>query len=140
MPFSFINLDIDWFKSINDRFGHTAGDEVLREVSKRLMAHLRPGDVLFRVGGEEFSILLQNTNAESAIRVARRLHSVIRQTPFHIDEYIIDVTASFGITEAGAAGTTSDAIANRADKALYHSKNTGRDRLSKATETGLFAA
>jgi diguanylate cyclase (GGDEF)-like protein len=119
-------LDLDHFKKVNDKFGHTAGDGVLLETVQRLVAGVRPGDGVVRWGGEEFAILLRQLgdDADLAVR-AEQLRRSIGNRPFEFEGNAIAVTAS-----AGAATLLSDAdsLVRAADAALYDAKRTGRDR------------
>jgi len=119
-----IMLDIDNFKSVNDRFGHERGDEVLVEATRRLAAALRSTDSLSRWGGEEFAVLAPQT-AEGAVELAERLRAAIGERPF---EGAGDVTVSLGVTLL-AAGDSPDRTVKRADLALYRAKQRGRNRV-----------
>lgn len=121
-------IDIDNFKTINDKYGHIAGDKVLIFVSKLLKKALREGDKLYRFGGEEFVILLNRTDLEGATLVANRLLALCRQNkPLYQNEQI-SVTLSIGLTPI-RDDDTMDTLINRADVALYRAKKTGKDRL-----------
>lgn len=126
--FSLILLDIDYFKSINDKFGHQAGDEVLKQFSKVVHMHLRRSDMFFRVGGEEFAILLPLTQLNEAIQIAERLRESIASHKFDIDR---DVTASFGVSEYKDGEEAFD-LMDRTDKALYAAKKGGRNRVESS--------
>jgi diguanylate cyclase (GGDEF)-like protein len=123
-------IDIDHFKGINDTAGHLAGDMVLREVAEVLLASSRAGDVVARVGGEEFVILLPTADSETAGVVAERVMRAIREYPFGTARGRLHVTVSIGIaaeqvTDSHLAG----ALRARADEALYVAKRLGRDRV-----------
>jgi diguanylate cyclase (GGDEF)-like protein len=123
-------IDIDHFKAINDSVGHLAGDAVLREVAEVLTQSSRGGDVVARVGGEEFIILLPTADTETAGVVAERVMSAIRAYPFRTARGRLQVTVSIGIasehvTDSHLAG----ALRARADEALYVAKRLGRDRV-----------
>lgn len=122
---SLILVDLDRFKSLNDSFGHEAGDAALRETAARLSSVLRQGDSVSRWGGEEFVVLLPHTNLEAAYALAERLRQCLRDTPMPL---VGTVTASFGLSSLCSSDGPDDAIA-RADKALYRAKETGRDRI-----------
>jgi diguanylate cyclase (GGDEF)-like protein len=128
-PLPLILLDIDYFKRINDRYGHIAGDEVLKETARRLQAALRPTDIVARFGGEEFAVLLADSTVSPG-QIAERLRSAFLASPFKIDSGArLDVTASFGVAAmAPAAGGWSDLVA-AADRALYEAKAAGRNRV-----------
>lgn len=127
-PLSVIMLDIDFFKKINDSYGHNAGDFVLKELVRRILAELRPYDTFGRYGGEEFLILLPGAFMYEVLIVAERIRGAIRNTPFDITPTSIQVTSSFGVAEFDFK-ENSDALVNRADVALYKAKKNGRDRI-----------
>jgi diguanylate cyclase len=127
---SLILADIDHFKSINDRFGHLVGDEVLKLFGKLLSSNVKGRDTVARFGGEEFAIILPHTGIENAARIAEQIRSqlegnrwVLKQTKHWIGK----ITASFGIAELGKDESAETLIA-RADKNLYAAKNRGRNR------------
>lgn len=124
-------LDLDNFKAVNDRHGHLVGDAVLVEVARRLTALARSGDVVGRVGGEEFAWLLPETGIESAAAAARRACRAIRDVPF---ARAGSLTASVGVC-GGMTGDDPGRIYRRADQALYRAKATGRDRVVAASGT-----
>ena len=121
-------LDIDHFKQINDTYGHDGGDSILREVSKRLMASQRSGDVFGRVGGEEFGLILPNTNAEEAKIACERYREVLSTEDYHYDGHTIKLTVSVGACKFDNDISQLELI-KRADVALYMAKNTGRDKV-----------
>ncbi|WP_128255811.1 sensor domain-containing diguanylate cyclase [Falsirhodobacter deserti] len=127
---SLILLDVDHFKSINDTFGHPAGDEVLREVVGRLMACIRSGDCVGRVGGEEFALLLPEASANKATVMAERLRRAVMQDPLAALENQ-RITISLGVAER-RDGETAEAWLKRADEALYEAKRTGRNQVVQA--------
>lgn len=118
-------LDIDHFKAINDRFGHETGDSVLQEIACRIKAQLRTPDQLGRWGGEEFTLLLPQTDITSGVHLVERLRQAIAAAPFAT---ATTVTASFGIT-AFNPGDTLETLCKRADQALYMAKGAGRNRI-----------
>ena len=122
-----LTMDIDHFKGINDHFGHPTGDMVLRTVSNRLEGLLRKEDLLGRLGGEEFGILLPDTKLHEGMRVAERLRSAVEKLPFTIGGPL-QVTASFGISEIDADRLTTELWLASADQALYAAKRAGRNR------------
>jgi diguanylate cyclase (GGDEF)-like protein len=124
-PLSVIMVDIDYFKKINDQYGHLAGDAVLTEFVHALQENLRENDLIFRWGGEEFMILLPNQSVEEGSKIAEKLRYKIAHHAFSIDHA---VTASFGITEA-ATDETDDETVCRLDHALYRAKELGRNRI-----------
>ncbi|MDD2829077.1 MAG: GGDEF domain-containing protein [Sulfuricurvum sp.] len=120
-------LDIDNFKSINDHFGHIAGDKILIFLSKLLKKALRDGDKVYRFGGEEFLILLNRTDIEGAQLIAERLLTLCRQNkPLYQNEQI-SVTISLGLTQL-RDDDTMDSLIQRSDNALYRAKENGKDR------------
>lgn len=128
-PIAALVVDIDYFKSINDGFGHLAGDHILKEIAKSLKATLRASDLCFRFGGEEFVVLLDESSARDARHVAERLRSQIEQTEFCWEGHPIRVTVSVGGTNF-FPGETLESFLGRADKALYISKSGGRNRVT----------
>jgi diguanylate cyclase (GGDEF)-like protein len=124
---SVIALDADHFKKINDQHGHSTGDLALQHLATVLTDNLRATDILGRIGGEEFAILLPNTSLSAATEVAEKLSLALRRTPLVVDDTSISLTASFGV----ACGTESlDKLLKDADTALYLSKERGRDQVS----------
>lgn len=121
--------DIDFFKKINDAHGHGVGDVVLKEVAQRLRAGLRAADVVGRYGGEEFSILLSETNPEAARVIMERLRRAVADTPVEAGAASISVTMSFGLASRTTAGESFDELMALADKALYRAKAGGRNRV-----------
>ncbi len=134
-PFTLMILDLDRFKRVNDCYGHAVGDEVLVEVARRLKASLREIDLLARFGGEEFLVVLPNTNAKEASRAAERLRRVIGDTPVYSATRSLDVaiTMSIGVVVSGQNPASPDKIEkllDRADRALYLSKADGRNQIT----------
>jgi len=135
-PVSCLFIDIDYFKRINDEYGHPIGDKVLRQVSKHLDAHMRRSDVLARFGGEEFAILLSNTATESAEETAERLRSAIEANIMAtIDGEPLYVTISIGVATVSPAHSIlsieqqSEKLISSADDALLHAKRNGRNQV-----------
>lgn len=128
LPLSLVIIDIDYFKRINDTYGHDVGDYVLKNFAKIILKSIRHEDIFARFGGEEFVILLPNTNINSAFEVCERIRQKIEKTSFkRIKEKI---TASFGISELIENDREVDLI-KRADEALYEAKRKGRNRCEK---------
>lgn len=130
-PLAVLLLDIDHFKLVNDRYGHLAGDEVLREVAQRAKSRLRSGDLLARYGGEEFMALLPDTDAQGATVVAEDLRLAIAQSPFRVQAADIPVTISIGV-HAGVPANQPDAteaMIAASDRGLYQAKEQGRNRV-----------
>jgi diguanylate cyclase (GGDEF)-like protein len=148
-PASVLIADLDHFKSINDRFGHAVGDEVIRTLAEVLRETSREGDLAARWGGEEFVMMLASCDADAAFSVAQRIRlrltavSAERLGARHPD---LKVTVSLGVAPVGTASPTLEALIEQADVALYHAKRSGRDRvcrhdrLSPAAEPNLPAA
>jgi two-component system cell cycle response regulator len=124
-------LDVDRFKSVNDTYGHAAGDVVLREVAERVRGHLRAADVVARYGGEEFLVVMSGATVDDALLVAERLRAAIASAPVLAEGQSLNITASFGAA-AGDIGTPSDDVVGAADAALYRAKNNGRNRVEAA--------
>jgi diguanylate cyclase (GGDEF)-like protein len=124
--FSLIMLDIDYFKRVNDKYGHSAGDEVLRFVSRIMRDISRTGDYCCRYGGEEFVVFLPSTNMEIAISVAERLRLKVSGTVSPIGEM---VTISLGVATWDSSNQNAADILLRVDRALYAAKQTGRNRV-----------
>jgi diguanylate cyclase (GGDEF)-like protein len=135
--YALISLDIDHFKSVNDIFGHAAGDRVLTEVSAALQAIIRSDDAAYRVGGEEFLIVLPDTGIDEATRAAERLRAIVKgldlmgQAPEGRITISLGVTCVHGGDQASFAGALEEA-----DAALYESKNNGRDRITVRVSAG----
>jgi diguanylate cyclase (GGDEF)-like protein len=132
-PFSISVADVDFFKKVNDTYGHLAGDEVLRHVGYQLRDHIRHPDIAGRYGGEEFLILLPNTLAAEAAEQAGRLCKYVRETQVHVNGHVLSVTISIGVAQFRHGEDTWDTLLNRADNAMYDAKNSGRDRLFVAS-------
>lgn len=127
-PLSVILCDIDWFKNINDNFGHSAGDKVLVSFSHIIESSLRTEDILIRIGGEEFIILLPYNDIEKAMFTAERLRKAINEAPMDIGEESIQISASFGVVQVDITKSIDDNI-NHADIALYEAKRSGRNKV-----------
>jgi diguanylate cyclase (GGDEF)-like protein len=121
-------IDIDLFKSINDRFGHQAGDEVLRRFAKATKSTLRVGDMFARWGGEEFLLMLPDTSVERGLECLNRIREVLAATSFEAIAPGLKVTISAGVTDLHPADTLDMAV-ERADQAMYRAKQLGRDRV-----------
>jgi diguanylate cyclase (GGDEF)-like protein len=119
-------FDIDHFKRVNDRYGHAAGDQILYGLTERCRTILRAVDLIGRYGGEEFVILLPETDRNAAQGVAERLRQMITAETFKTDAGPLRITISIGITEATSQDTLS-ALIERADTALYNAKHAGRN-------------
>ncbi len=126
-PISLALLDIDHFKAVNDVHGHAAGDRVLEEVAARVRASLRAGDFAFRLGGEEFGIMLSHAVEEDALEAGWRILRAIRSRPVKVDDAMLSVSASIGVAQL-RAGESIERLIECADQALYEAKRSGRDR------------
>jgi diguanylate cyclase (GGDEF)-like protein len=127
---SLIMIDIDHFKDVNDRYGHQAGDHVLREVSRIISSQIRGKDIIARYGGEEFVILLPSITSEAAISAANRICAAIRLYDLNAEGSIIHLTVSIGVTSTNDQNHLEiNKMIFNADKALYDAKQVGRDRV-----------
>ncbi len=129
-PLSLIFLDIDFFKSINDNFGHDCGDQVLHSVASRIKESIRNSDIVFRYGGEEFVILLSETSHEEAIEIAERVRSAIEQHTIAYDMQTLKITASLGVSSLQEK-ENSQSLVKRADDYMYKAKKNGRNKVVK---------
>lgn len=126
-PLSLCVLDIDYFKKINDNFGHLAGDKALKAMAGRLVQNVREVDIVSRYGGEEFVVIMPKTSAEPAYGVAEKLRNVIATAGFHYQQQRVHITVSCGVATF-RAGDDPDRVFKRADDALYAAKQAGRNR------------
>ncbi|EQD77371.1 response regulator PleD, partial [mine drainage metagenome] len=130
-PLSVLLLDLDHFKRVNDTWGHGAGDAALCQFVALIQTQLREIDLLGRLGGEEFVLVLEQSDHESAQAVAERIRRVVQDTPFVIDAgHAVQLTASLGLTAARVADRRASDVLERADRALYRAKAEGRNRVS----------
>lgn len=132
-PLSVIMFDLDFFKRVNDQYGHAAGDRVLTEIVQVCRKILRVTDTFGRLGGEEFAVLLPHTDIDGARTVAEYLRSSIEKAEVAFASEIIKVTASIGVTELGDGDTQIRIILDRADNLLYAAKNNGRNQVVSDT-------
>lgn len=129
-PLAVMMIDLDYFKTVNDRYGHPVGDAVLCCVATRLLGSLRKTDLLARFGGEEFSILLPETPPEGASIIAERIRLAICQSPIEVDGTLIPLTISIGVTSHNAdVEAVPELLLKKADLALYSAKASGRNRV-----------
>ncbi len=126
-PFSLILLDIDYFKSINDNFGHETGDDILKEIAKIISSSVREVDKVFRWGGEEFVVILPYTDIDSSASVAEKIRQKIEHYNFKIDQAI---TSSFGVVQYSKEHSLREFM-EHADEALYQAKEHGRNQITK---------
>lgn len=131
-PLCLLMCDVDHFKSINDRHGHAVGDEVLTQVAQLLRQHLRDGDQVGRIGGEEFLVVLYSTEPEQLAQVGERLRQVVALHPLMSLNTTFSVTLSIGGARSMQADEDWASVVSRADQALYVAKRTGRDRVVMA--------
>jgi diguanylate cyclase (GGDEF)-like protein len=128
-PLSALMLDLDHFKRLNDTHGHLAGDEVLKGFAQVLQGCLRQADIICRWGGEEFIVLLKDTDSRNALLIAEKIRLHTEQQVFEYDGVALRVTTSVGLTGLQADDTLPGLIA-RADQALYRAKQSGRNRIN----------
>jgi len=133
-PLSILILDVDHFKNVNDRFGHAVGDTVLIGVADACRSIKRASDIAARIGGEEFAILLPETNEEAARSFAERLRREITECAPIVQGEKLALTASVGVAIATRYTTRVNALLQAADEALYQAKRTGRNRICVATQ------
>ena len=131
---SFAIIDIDFFKKVNDTYGHSAGDYVLKEVAYLILQNLRKTDMVFRYGGEEFTIIITETPIERAVVPLERLRKAVEEYPFNHNGQKIQVTISVGVSEVSKKIETVNQLFEDADKALYKAKENGRNQI----QTSLF--
>ena len=128
-PLALMMIDIDHFKSVNDTHGHLAGDQVLQQMPKRILQSVRATDMVARFGGEEFAIILPDTTLSQAAEVAERIRKRVDQIEFDIPNNKLHCTISIGVSMI-MPGDTPEKLIGRADKALYHVKSTGRNKVA----------
>lgn len=136
-PFTVMMLDVDYFKRVNDTYGHLAGDQVLKEVARTIQQNLRITDCLGRYGGEEFAVILTQTNCLQAAEVGDRIRAELAGLTVVADGQNIQVTVSVGIGGYEKLTDDIDQIIRRADRALYHAKASGRNACSICCGTTL---
>ena len=140
--FSVILFDIDFFKKINDAYGHQTGDRVISELCQRMQTNLRDEDILFRYGGEEFVVILPHIDLTGAALCAERTRYFIRDKPFRIDQNELQVRISLGVVSwprGQEEDIKPDDLLNLADKALYRAKQQGRDQVAVHTGTRILS-
>ena len=130
-PLSLVMADLDHFKSINDNFGHLAGDFVLRAVVRFLRNSFREVDVVARYGGEEFCIIMPGTGKHTAVHILERIRKQLAETTFLYEKenLSITVTCSFGLSDFPVDSATPEGLIKKADESLYRAKKTGRNRV-----------
>lgn len=128
-PLSLLLLDIDRFKTINDKYGHDIGDFVLQRFSHILVENLREIDMVARMGGEEFSVLLPNTVAKDAVKLAERIRLAVEQESYQIQNQITSMTISIGVASYDKNTSDLETIIKYADRSMYQAKKQGRNRV-----------
>ncbi len=132
-PLAVALLDVDFFKKVNDTYGHTAGDLVLQEIAAMLKKHTRMSDIVARYGGEEFVMIMPETTKDNAFIVAEKIRNIVENHPFKVDGTSIQVTISGGIAalESKSKYSVAEELVKSADAKLYRAKNSGRNRIIK---------
>jgi diguanylate cyclase (GGDEF)-like protein len=128
-PLAMVMIDIDHFKNVNDEYGHLAGDRVLADLAKLLISISRSEDTFCRYGGEEFAVLMPETELSEAVERAEMMRSMVERARFEFDGVPIAVTISAGVAEAKPSYEESDEFVAASDKKLYEAKNGGRNRV-----------
>lgn len=126
---SFVMIDIDHFKKVNDTLGHETGDKILQELAAQLLSHTRSGDIICRYGGEEFLVILPDVTAETSFQIAEKWRNLFERTGTLSENKNLQATISCGIAEYPSDGLTDAEVISNADKALYIAKRTGRNRV-----------
>ncbi len=139
-PLSVIMTDIDRFKYINDKFGHAAGDTALAHFARLVSENRRSEDIIARVGGEEFALLLPGTELRDAMALADQLCNKVGSTPMDLTSVGLPMTSSFGVAAVSENDTTLDDMIRRADRALYRSKRAGRNQVDLESSQLMLAA
>lgn len=127
-PFSLIMFDIDYFKTINDKYGHPCGDFVIKSISTQISYLIRKTDIFARYGGEEFCCLLPESNLDNAMQLGEKLRKVVANYTYNYDDVSFNATISLGIAELQANDTSPFSLIEKADNALYEAKNRGRNK------------
>ncbi len=127
---SFAIIDVDFFKKVNDTYGHSCGDYVLKEVAYLILQTFRKTDMVFRYGGEEFAVIITETPIEKAVIPLERLRKSISEYPFSYNGTKIKVTVSIGVSEVNKQTESVHQLFENADKALYKAKENGRNQIS----------
>lgn len=126
---SLVLFDVDHFKQVNDRYGHLAGDYVLKQLASLLQTQLRREDVFARYGGEEFGLLLPEIESEGAVKVAEKVRRLVERQRFEFDRQVIPVTVSLGVATLGLEHRDAADFKRAADARLYEAKSSGRNRV-----------
>jgi diguanylate cyclase (GGDEF)-like protein len=128
--YQLIMIDIDYFKKVNDTYGHAVGDEVLKIVATRIKETIRPDDILIRFGGEEFLLYIKDLDAEQSLKYAERIRTIIADSPIYYNDITCNVTISLGVNPYGSKFLHFKDMVAIADEALYKSKAAGRDTVT----------
>jgi diguanylate cyclase (GGDEF)-like protein len=139
-PVAVIMTDIDRFKFVNDEYGHSTGDAALIHFAELLKVGRRTDDIIARVGGEEFALILPGTGLQSALRIAGELRAKVESSPMQIDGESLNMTASFGVAVVNGKDTCLSDTIVRADRALYRSKRAGRNQVDLESSQLMLAA
>ena len=131
-PFAVVFVELDQMKTVNDRYGHQAGDTVLIELARRLSEAVREVDVVARWGGDEFTLLLPKTGLPGALLLAEKIRSAVVNAPFRVDEGSLDITISVGVAAYPEHGSSGKDLVAAADAAMYRAKANGRNRVEHA--------
>lgn len=129
-PLSLIYFDLDFFKKVNDTYGHSVGDGILRDTASLVKSTIRKDDIFCRYGGEEFVILLPSTDAKTAYELAERIRASFESHKFEIQGHSIKQTLSMGVSQLNPKMATAESLLEDADKKLYQSKTDGRNRVT----------
>ena len=132
-PLAVLMIDIDLFKSVNDKYGHDVGDEVIKAVAETLQKNKRASDIAGRLGGEEFAVILPEATLDSAVAAAERLRRLVTERAIAVEGGRLTVTVSVGACVSHAATTGIDELLKQADIALYEAKRSGRNRVCRFT-------
>ena len=129
-PYTIIMIDIDWFKAINDTYGHAVGDCVIKNIANILTSVARKSDVVARIGGEEFAVILTNTPCDKVPLIAERIRVAAEQNTIQVNQQTVNATVSIGVAEYQPQDTGIDSVLARADKALYQAKESGKNTVT----------
>ena len=135
--FTILCMDLDGFKEVNDEHGHAAGDEVLREVARRLQAQVREGDTVARLGGDEFGVVMRRGASEDALALGKRIVEAVQPPIALASDFVVSVGISLGNASFSPGTETADALMARADRALYASKRSSAARSRRAGRAGI---
>jgi diguanylate cyclase (GGDEF)-like protein len=127
-------IDVDFFKMINDQYGHPVGDDVLIQIVSLIQTELRDSDILGRYGGEEFVVFLPHSNSQDSCEVAERIRLAVANAPFDAGDETLAVTISIGIKMMDESAQNMDTLVSCADKALYAAKQAGRNQVIDADQ------